>query len=344
MKKQVLLLAITLVSNALFAQTTTFTGGTSTAWEVDGNWDSGTAPIADQQVEFAADQMAVVSTEVIIGKFKYGTKVGTNLVTVTGSGSLTITDGGWSSVGWSGGAGQISNITIEDGGLMDFGPTHMWATWSAGTSGVIDVAGTLLLLDANSGFGWEGGNQDGTGGMIVRTTGRVRTRNFDNVGDDTPDDPSDNRKWLNGAGFTLSIEGNGQFIIDGDKTTEVTAFGSQITADGDNALLVVTLGADGNTYLTSALRTDTEELGPDLSVESQANLDFSVYPNPANDNITIESKTSISNVKLFNSLGQKVVDVDGKSTIDISVISSGIYVLKALDAKGNVGVQRVVKQ
>ena len=49
-------------------------------------------------------------------------------------------------------------------------------------------------------------------------------------------------------------------------------------------------------------------------------------------------------MQLFNSVGQKVADVDGKSSIDISSLNTGLYVLKATDAEGNTGVKRVVKQ
>ena len=49
-------------------------------------------------------------------------------------------------------------------------------------------------------------------------------------------------------------------------------------------------------------------------------------------------------MQLFNSLGQKVADIDGKSSIDISSLNTGLYVLKLTDAEGNVGVKRVIKQ
>ena len=82
----------------------------------------------------------------------------------------------------------------------------------------------------------------------------------------------------------------------------------------------------------------------ELSTDSRAILDFSVYPNPATNIINIQAKSAIANIQLFNSVGQKVADVDGKSSIDISSLNTGLYVLKATDAEGNTGVKRVVKQ
>lgn len=81
-----------------------------------------------------------------------------------------------------------------------------------------------------------------------------------------------------------------------------------------------------------------------LSTDEQATIDFSVYPNPATDIVNIQSKTAISNVKMYNSLGQEVLSVNGKSSIDISGLNAGFYVLKARDVEGNLGVKRVIKQ
>ena len=80
-----------------------------------------------------------------------------------------------------------------------------------------------------------------------------------------------------------------------------------------------------------------------LSTDDRATLDFSVYPNPATDIVTIQSKTAISNMQLFNSLGQQVLNTNGASA-DVSGLATGVYVLKATDAEGNVGVKRVIKQ
>ena len=49
-------------------------------------------------------------------------------------------------------------------------------------------------------------------------------------------------------------------------------------------------------------------------------------------------------MQLFNSSGQNVLEVKGKSNIDISKLSAGLYFLKVQDAEGNLGVKRVIKQ
>lgn len=349
MKKQVLLLlSIAFISSAAFAQTNTFTGGTNTAWEEDTNWSEGTAPVAGQQVEFAADAAAIVTTVTTVGKFKYGTQAGTNLVTVQSGGSLTFDSGGWSSVGWSGNA--TANLTIEAGGTVDFGPTHMWAAWSDGTHSVVDVAGTLICLDGNAGFGWEAGNQaNGTGGVIIRTTGVVNTRNFDNnLGDDGVVGTADDRRYLNGAGFTFNIEGDGLLTIVGDKTAEVAAYiaSSQLymdsTPDPSGALVVNRYSSETN--LTYVYNLGGSGAHDTLGVKDYETLTFNMYPNPTSNMINIESQTRISNVKLYNQLGQMVLEVNDKANVDISKLSAGLYIVKAEDVEGNLGTRRVVKQ
>ncbi|MCL2132175.1 MAG: T9SS type A sorting domain-containing protein [Lentimicrobiaceae bacterium] len=51
-----------------------------------------------------------------------------------------------------------------------------------------------------------------------------------------------------------------------------------------------------------------------------------VYPNPANDNLFIESKGFVT-IKIYDMLGKEVLNqnADGKTEIDISHLSKGVY-------------------
>ena len=60
---------------------------------------------------------------------------------------------------------------------------------------------------------------------------------------------------------------------------------------------------------------------------------FSIYPNPANDKITIEltNPEKENEIRLFNAMGQAVYEgTTGNSTteIDLSSLASGIYLVK----------------
>lgn len=336
MKKQVLLLTVLLMSSALFAQKINFDGAASTAWEDNDNWGDATAPTidaSDEEVRINEDKSIDISTAVTVGKLKWGK--GENTVTIKSTGSLTILrPGDWSGIGWD---ASTVNINIEVGGLIDFGGTHAWISWAEGANANIDVAGTFIAEGANFGFSFVPGNTTGKSGITIQNTGVVRLRQLDPA-------TAENNAMKQTDCF-INIIGDGLLTIMGDEVANVESHGDKIQIDGvagGDGLLVARFSADTNmTYVYSLGGSGVHDV---LSLEDHATLDFSVYPNPSSNNIKIQSKSAISNVQLFNSLGQKVLDVDGKSTIDISGLNAGFYVLKAKDIDGNLGVKRVIKQ
>ncbi|RFN57806.1 T9SS type A sorting domain-containing protein [Marixanthomonas ophiurae] len=73
-----------------------------------------------------------------------------------------------------------------------------------------------------------------------------------------------------------------------------------------------------------------------------------VYPVPAVDEITIQSKeSSISNIVLINQLGMMVkeqkVSEKKESTLTISDISEGVYFLNIIDTEGKITTKKIVK-
>lgn len=71
--------------------------------------------------------------------------------------------------------------------------------------------------------------------------------------------------------------------------------------------------------------------GATASVREDFLTNFSLYPNPSNGFINIQSKNvEISKVQLFTITGQKVLDQKGlvNGGIDVSTYSKGIYILK----------------
>ena len=84
------------------------------------------------------------------------------------------------------------------------------------------------------------------------------------------------------------------------------------------------------------------------SVKENAGVEFSVYPNPASEEITIEADgVSDYTVQLLNILGKNVCQVQMNKTerINISKFSKGIYFLQLTDSGNNsVGRSRLVIQ
>ena len=70
-----------------------------------------------------------------------------------------------------------------------------------------------------------------------------------------------------------------------------------------------------------------------------------IYPNPANNQLTIESSQAMDKIILYNFLGAKIREVDvneNKATLNRDKLPSGLYLLKVYDEKGDVYVYQVV--
>jgi hypothetical protein len=57
-----------------------------------------------------------------------------------------------------------------------------------------------------------------------------------------------------------------------------------------------------------------------------------IYPNPANDIVTISSNTmAVKSVQLFDVTGKQIMNVETSSTINVSSLAKGIYVMKVTE-------------
>ncbi|MCB9045188.1 MAG: right-handed parallel beta-helix repeat-containing protein [Chitinophagales bacterium] len=107
------------------------------------------------------------------------------------------------------------------------------------------------------------------------------------------------------------------------------------TIDGDLYVRLVMFNACGS---------DTVQLGWPLSVQNVAGEDqLSIYPNPARDHITVRlQQTAIETVEVVNSVGSVVYRTQVNSNehrIDISGLSNGHYMLRAVTADGMITKQ-----
>jgi hypothetical protein len=130
------------------------------------------------------------------------------------------------------------------------------------------------------------------------------------------------------------------------------SFGAQqiITINAQQALSVYAtdIDGDGDMDVLSASRLDDKIAWYEnlvvLGVNENTLVDFSVYPSPTTGILTIQSNTTITQIELYNQLGQLVLSNSNKNTIDISSVSLGIYFIKIMDENGNFGTKKVVKK
>lgn len=82
---------------------------------------------------------------------------------------------------------------------------------------------------------------------------------------------------------------------------------------------------------------------PDLSVEDETLNSVSVYPNPAKNVINIENVTDLTSVELYSVIGKQVYKGANETSIDISNLNDGVYLLKLTNETGSI-TKRIVKQ
>ncbi|NVJ87936.1 MAG: T9SS type A sorting domain-containing protein [Flavobacteriaceae bacterium] len=82
------------------------------------------------------------------------------------------------------------------------------------------------------------------------------------------------------------------------------------------------------------------------SVDNNALLGFSMYPNPANNILNISAKETIEKAEIYNVLGKRVMSVNINKTsesISISSLASGVYLVK-YNVNDKVGTAKFIKQ
>ena len=70
---------------------------------------------------------------------------------------------------------------------------------------------------------------------------------------------------------------------------------------------------------------------------------LSIYPNPANRIVSIEG-VDVAEIQIYNVLGQPVRTFTNTNKINVEGLSEGIYLLRITDGKGNVYLERIVKE
>jgi len=136
-----------------------------------------------------------------------------------------------------------------------------------------------------------------------------------------------------------NIDGQGSFSS--QKIISLNANGVRFIHSSD-------IDNDGDMDIISANSNENkiawyENLGT-LSLNQNTLLDFSIYPNPTKNILTINSNTTISHIEIYNELGVAVLSNFYKNNIDISTLDQGLYFIKVKDEKGISGIQKLIKK
>ena len=135
----------------------------------------------------------------------------------------------------------------------------------------------------------------------------------------------------NQKGKTATFAGlSGALSDEGGKTQVITIAESSTADDYCTAATGITLPTiDQRGYLREgSLDAGAYEFGGTLSTETPIVLsNVKVYPNPASEFVYIEGINQIDSIKVYSVLGVLEKTISGKNFLDISELSSGIYLL-----------------
>ena len=80
-----------------------------------------------------------------------------------------------------------------------------------------------------------------------------------------------------------------------------------------------------------------------LSVQNHLAFDFSVYPNPAKNEIKISTQVQLQNAKVSNLLGKTMLHVNYPSErLDVSSLHAGIYLMSLTSKEGVVVNKKII--
>jgi len=138
---------------------------------------------------------------------------------------------------------------------------------------------------------------------------------------------------FNGVGAlaigTDSNNNNSPFIIvaDGTRVRKISiGLGLVGTPPGPGSYPVVLNANDGNGGSTNQNFTIT--VNSTLGIDKNIIKGFALYPNPVDDVLNIETQENINNIKIFNPLGQQIVNKNANTnniSVNINYLPKGIY-------------------
>ena len=94
----------------------------------------------------------------------------------------------------------------------------------------------------------------------------------------------------------------------------------------------------GGTNYPAVYSFTTSSLGTN---DVKNKLNANIFPNPAKDFINIQSDEKIKSVEIYNLQGQKLITATQKQ-INISSLSSGIYIVRIEDIENNTITKKII--
>jgi len=74
------------------------------------------------------------------------------------------------------------------------------------------------------------------------------------------------------------------------------------------------------------------------------NKTVNIYPNPVQNNLTINTPTNFTKLELYTITGKKVLEQDFTTQLNTTNLSKEVYLLKLYTKNGRIAIKKIVKQ
>jgi len=148
------------------------------------------------------------------------------------------------------------------------------------------------------------------------------------------------------AGSQTSTSTSDPLFVDFSNNVFNLTVTSPAINSGDNVSVIGTTDLLGNQRVfDTTVDMGAYEFGSTvLGTENFTSLsDFKMYPNPANSILNINSSEEISSVEIYSIEGKRVL-ISQNTQVDVSQLTSGIYLVKITTNANKVGTKKLVKQ
>lgn len=146
-------------------------------------------------------------------------------------------------------------------------------------------------------------------------------------------------KWVSGVHPTASPEGSWATF---QMTATDTLFDLVLTSEGTYIFYCMNHGQSNGSGMAGKIIVGN----PSAIGKLQSNT-FMVYPNPANDNISIiHNYPQVEKVEIYNTIGERVLSFSSQNmnTMSVSSLETGIYFVKALSGNKVLHTSRIIKK
>ncbi|WP_367392870.1 T9SS type A sorting domain-containing protein [Lewinella sp. LCG006] len=139
----------------------------------------------------------------------------------------------------------------------------------------------------------------------------------------------------------------GGFDYGGISAYDGTTFTTYLLFDSDlptNNIRQMKTAANGDLWMATSLGLVQLSTGPN-SVREVPTLNFGIYPNPAQDKISVLVDDQIQQVEILNVSGQVLWQAETPSLpLETAFLQEGLYFLKIYSSEGKVGVRKFIKE